>query len=49
MTTGAVLSLVFLAVVATAITVVARYVATRRRRLEEAAILQAQLSDAIVL
>jgi hypothetical protein len=45
---SAALTVAFLAaVVVAAIVVVARYVATRRKRLEEAMILQAQLSDAI--
>jgi hypothetical protein len=45
---SAALTLVFLgAVVMSVIVVVARYVVTRRKRLEEAAILQARLSDAI--
>lgn len=45
----AVLTVVGLAVVVAVIIVVARYVASRRKRLEEAAILQARLSDAIAL
>lgn len=44
---SAALTLVFLAAIVAVIVVVARYVATRRKRLEEAAILQARLSDAI--
>jgi hypothetical protein len=43
-----VLTLVVLAAVVTAIVIVARYVATRRKRLEEALVLQAHVSDAIL-
>jgi hypothetical protein len=43
-----VLALVFLLAIVTAIVVVARYVTTRRKRLEEGVILQARLSDAIL-
>jgi hypothetical protein len=45
--TGTLLTLVFLAVIVGAAVVVARYVSTRRKRTEEAVILQSQLSDAI--
>lgn len=44
---GTVMTLGFLAVIVIAIVVVARYVAMRRKRTEEAVILQSQLSDAI--
>jgi len=43
-----VLIFLFVAAVIAAIVVVARYVTTRRKRLEEALILQARLSDAIL-
>ena len=42
-----ILTLGFLAVIVIAIVVVARYVVTRRKRIEEAVILQSQLSDAL--
>jgi anaerobic C4-dicarboxylate transporter len=43
-----VLIFLFVAAVIVAIVVVARYVSTKRKRLEEALILQARLSDAIL-
>jgi hypothetical protein len=45
--TGTLLTLVFLAVIVGVIVVVATYVSRRRKRTDEAAILQSQLSDAI--
>ena len=45
--TGTLLTLVFLAVIVGAAVVVATYVSRRRKRTDEAAILQSQLSDAI--
>jgi hypothetical protein len=45
--TGTLLTLGFLAVIVGAAVVVASYVSTRRKRTEEAVILQSQLSDAI--
>ena len=45
--TGTLLTLLFLAVIVGAAVVVARYVSTRRKRTDEAVILQSQLSDAI--
>jgi hypothetical protein len=45
--TGTLLTLVFLAVIVGAIVVVATCVSRRRKRTDEAAILQSQLSDAI--
>ena len=44
---GTLLTLGFLAVIVGVVIVVASYVATRRKRTEEAVILQSQLSDAI--
>jgi hypothetical protein len=43
-----VLIVIFLAAVLTAIVIVVRYVTTRRKRLEEALVLQAQVSDALL-
>jgi hypothetical protein len=45
--TGTLLTLVFLAAIVAAAVVVATYVSRRRKRTDEAAILQSQLSDAI--
>jgi len=45
--TGTLLTLVFLAVIVGVIVVITTYVSKRRKRTEEAAILQSQLSDAI--
>jgi hypothetical protein len=47
-TASTVLTVVFLTAIVIAVVIVARYVVTRRKRLEEALILQAQLSDAIL-
>src|SRR6516162_1216987 len=46
-TAGMILTLGFLAVIVIAIIVVARYVATRRKRIDDAVILQSQLSDTL--
>jgi len=47
-TLESVASLVFLGAVVTAIVIVARYAATRRKRLEEALVLQAHVSDVLL-
>jgi hypothetical protein len=44
---GTIVTLGFLALIVIAIAVVARYVATRRKRIEDAVILQSQLFDAL--
>jgi hypothetical protein len=46
-TAGSILTLGFLAVIVIAIIAVARYVATRRKRIDDAAILQSQISNAL--